>query len=150
MSWVSKPTRPGLHAMQNCGFACHVPLWNDELGNGFVRKFSSKFTHAVSVGNVKQCAAVTTRRDETAVAEHENCRLRAKPTYGCAPLSSSPLVIACDGPATTSSASAVAARIRKRDFKMTSRKDSPGARIAPVMPGGHAYPDRFSFPCFFA
>ena len=106
--------------MQNCGSACHVPLWNDELGNGFVRKFSSKFTQAVSVGNVKQCAAVTTRRGETAVAEHENCRLRAKPTYGWAPLSSSPLVIACDGPATTSSASAVAARIRKRDFKMTS------------------------------
>ena len=99
-----------------------MPWWNDELGNGFVRKFSSKFTHAVSVGNVKQCAAVTTRRDETAVAEHENCRLRAKPTYGWAPLSSSPLVIACDGPATTSNASAVAARIRNRDFMI-----SPGS-----------------------
>ena len=134
MSWVSKPTRPGLHAMQNCGSACHVPLWNDELGNGFVRKLSSKFTQAVSVGNVKQCAAVITSRGETAVAEHENCRLRAKPTYGCAPLSRSPLVIACDGPATTSSASAVAARIRKRDFKNDLRKSSSSAWICARSP----------------
>ena len=48
MSWVSKPTRPGLQAVQNCGSAYHVPLWNDVLGNGLVRKFSSKFTHAIS------------------------------------------------------------------------------------------------------
>ena len=107
-------------------------LWNDELGNGdSSRKFSSKFTQAVSVGNVKQCAAVITSRGETAVAEHENCRLRAKPTYGCAPLSSSR---ARDrlrrSVATTSSASAVRAPGSESvDFKMTSPRGCARAHV---------------------